>query len=189
MENDTIYVNEMIESYLKNKEEKYDLDETTVKSLFRTCIESVNPELPHSSFITKGIKQKDVSYSVKITNIKLNFGFALDMIMGINGVITEKKFGLIIVLLDVLRTFFSEAVVKLEDEDAYLIYLIHKIDYKKMGVSKQKIMRCIKDDIIAQEKKYFLEENRLEDSLGRLEEIHSIVLKNGYYYVTETVFS
>ena len=95
MDNNELYVNEEIEKYLDTKDEMKELDTVTVKSLFRTCIESVNPELPRSSVIIKGIKNSGTSYSVKLKNIKLNLSFALDMILGIGGVIEGSKLMLI----------------------------------------------------------------------------------------------
>lgn len=189
MDNNELYVNEVIEAYLDTKEETKGLDMVTVKSLFRTCIESVNPELTRSSVIVKGIKNPETSYSVKLRNIKLNFNFALDMILGIGGVFEGSKMMLTALLLDVLRTFFTDATVELKDEDAYLVYLIHKMDYKKTGVSKEKIAEYIKDDPIAQEKKYFSKPEMLDESLGRLEKIHSIILENACYHVTETILN
>lgn len=189
MDNNEIYVNEVIEAYLDTKEEIKDLDIVTVKSLFRTCIESVNPELPRSSVIIKGIKNPETSYSVKLNNIKLNFNFALDMILGIGGVYEANEKMLIVLLLDVLRTFFTDATVELKDEDAYLVYLIHKMDYKKTGVSKERIVEYIKSNPTAQDKEYFSKTENLNESLGRLEKIHSIMLENGCYHVTETILN
>ena len=119
MDNNEIYVNEVIGAYLDTKEEMKDLDEVTVKSLFRTCIESLNPELPRSSVIIKSIKNSETAYSVKLKNIKLNLRFALDMILGVGGVLEGSKLMLIFLVLDVLCTFFSNATEKLEEKDAY----------------------------------------------------------------------
>ena len=174
MDNNEFYVNEVIGAYLDTKEEMKKLDEVTVKSLFRTCVESINPELPRSSVIIKGIKDPNTEYSVKLKNIKLNLNFALDMIF---------------LVLDVLRTFFSNVSEKLEEKDAYLIYLIHKIDYRKTGVSKESLIEYIKQDSNAQEKKYFEKEEDLEESLKRLEDIQSIMLEHGCYHVTETILN
>ena len=182
-------MNEVIEAYLDTKEEIKDLDIITVKSLFRTCIESVNPELPRSSVIIKGIKNPETSYSVKLNNIKLNLNFALDMILGICGVYEANEKMLIVLLLDVLRTFFTDATVELKDEDAYLVYLIHKMDYKKIGVSKEQIVEYIKSNPTAQDKEYFSKVENLDESLGRLEKIHSIMLEKGCYHVTETILN
>lgn len=107
MDNNEIYVNEVIGAYLDTKEEMKDLDEVTVKSLFRTCIESLNPELPRSSVIIKSIKNSETAYSVKLKNIKLNLRFALDMILGVGGVLEGSKLMLIFLVLDVLCTFFQ----------------------------------------------------------------------------------
>lgn len=189
MDNNELYVNEVIGVYLDTKEEMKELDEVTVKSLFRTCIESINPELPHSSVIIKGIKNSKTAYSVKLKNIKLNLSFALDMILGVDGVLEGSKLMLIFLVLDVLRTFFSNVTEKLEEKDAYLIYLIHKIDYRKTGVSKEALVGYIKQDSINQEKKYFEKEEDLEESLRRLEDIHSIMQEDGCYHVTETVLN
>ena len=172
MDNNELYVNEVIGAYLDTKEEMKNLDEITVKSLFRTCIESINPELPHSSVVIKGIKNSDISYSVKLKNIKLNFGFALDMILGV---------------LDVLRTFFSNITEKLEEKDAYLIYMIHKIDFRKKGVSKDDLKEYIKQDSKAKE--YFQKETDLEKSLERLENIQSIRLEDGLYHIVEIILN
>ena len=137
MDNNELYVNEVIGAYLDTKEEMKELDEVTVKSLFRTCIESINPELPRSSVIIKSIKNPETAYSVKLKNIKLNFDFALDMILGIGGAFEGSKKMLIFLLLDVLRTFFTNITEKLQEKDAYLIYLIHKIDYRKWVCQKR----------------------------------------------------
>lgn len=189
MDNNEVYVNEVIEAYLNTKEEIKNVDEVTIKSLFRTCIESVNPELPRSSVIVKGIKNPETSYSVKLKNVKLNFNFALDMILGIGGVLEGSKELQIALLLDVLKTFFTNAAVKLEEEDTYLVYLIHKMDYKKTGVSKEQIVEYIKSDERAKEKKYFSKTEELDESLKRLENIRSIMLENECYHVTETIFN
>lgn len=189
MDNNELYVNEVIEAYLDSKEEMKSLDSVTVKSLFRTCIESVNPELPRSSVIVKEIKNPETSYSVKLKNIKLNFNFALDMILGVGGVLEGSKAMLIALVLDVLRTFFTDATVELNQEDTYLIYLIHKMDYKNTGVSKEQIKEYIKSDIVLQEKKYFSKEEELNKSLERLEKIHSIILEKACYHVTETILN
>ena len=195
MDNNELYVNEVIGAYLDTKEEMKELDEVTVKSLFRTCIESINPELPRSSIIIKSIKNSETAYSVKLKNIKLNLSFALDMIIGVGGVLgeskesKESKFMLIFLVLDVLRTFFSNATEKLEEKDAYLIYLIHKMDYRKAGVSKETLVEYIKKDSSVQEKKYFEKEEDLEESLKRLEDIQSIMLEGGCYHVTETILN
>lgn len=189
MDNNEFYVNEVIGAYLDEKEEMKELDEVTVKSLFRTCIESINPELPRSSVIIKGTKNADISYSVKLKNIKLNLNFALDMILGVGSVLEGSKLMLIFLVLDVLRTFFSNMTETLEKEDAYLIYLIHKIDYKKDGVSKDCLKEYIKCDSIAQEKKYFEQKEALEKSLKRLEDIQSIILENGCYHIVETILN
>lgn len=189
MDNNELYVNEEIEAYLEMKEEMKELDEVTVKSLFRTCIESINPELPRSSVIIKGTKKSDASYSVKVKNIKLNLSFALDMILGISSVLDGKKVMLVFLTLDVLRTFFSNVTVPVEKKDAYLISLIHKVDYKKTGVSKEKLSEYIKKDSMLQKMKYFEKEDDLEESLKRLEDISSIMLENGCYHVIETIFN
>lgn len=189
MDNNELYVNEVIDSYLDTKEEMKDLDMVTVKSLFRTCIESVNPELPRSSVIIKGIKNPENFYSVKLKNIKFNFNFALDMILGIGGVIDGTKWLLIALVLDVLRTFFTEATVKLEEEDAYMVYLIYKLDYDGKGVSRDRLEAVIKNDSIIQEKNYFLETKKIDESLERLEKIHSIVLENACYHVSEAIIN
>lgn len=189
MDNNEFYVNEVIGAYLDTKEEMKKLDEVTVKSLFRTCVESINPELPRSSVIIKGIKNPNTEYSVKLKNIKLNLNFALDMILGVGGVLEGSKLMLIFLVLDVLRTFFSNVSEKLEEKDAYLIYLIHKIDYRKTGVSKEALIEYIKQDSNAQEKKYFEKEEDLEESLKRLEDIQSIMLEHGCYHVTETILN
>ena len=65
MDNNELYVNEVIGAYLDTKEEMKNLDEITVKSLFRTCIESKNTEMPHTSVVKKGKKNSVISYSVK----------------------------------------------------------------------------------------------------------------------------
>ena len=189
MDNNELYVNEVIGAYLDTKEEMKDLDEVTVKSLFRTCIESINPELPRSSVIIKSIKNSETAYSVKLKNIKLNLSFALDMILGVGGVLEGSKLMLIFLVLDVLRTFFSNVTEKLEEKDAYLIYLINKIDYRKTGVSKEALAEYIKKDSSVQEKKYFEKEEDLEESLKRLEDIQSIMLEGGCYHVTETILN
>lgn len=108
MDNNELYVNEVIGAYLDTKEEMKNLDEITVKSLFRTCIESINPELPHSSVVIKGIKNSDISYSVKLKNIKLNFGFALDMILGVGNVLDGKKSRLIFFGIGCTSYFFLQ---------------------------------------------------------------------------------
>lgn len=189
MDNNELYVNEVIENYLDTKEEIKDLDMVTVKSLFRTCIESVNPELPRSSVIIKGMNNPETSYSIKIKNIKVNFNFALDMILGIGGVIDGSKWMLIALVLDVLRTFFTETTVKLEEEDTYLIYLIYKMNYNSSGVSKEQLAEYIKNDSLAQEKKYFSDTEKLDESLERLEKINSIVLENASYHIRETIIN
>ena len=187
MDNNELYVNEVIGAYLDTKEEMKNLDEITVKSLFRTCIESINPELPHSSVVIKGIKNSDISYSVKLKNIKLNFGFAPDMILGVGNVLDGKKSRLIFLVLDVLRTFFSNITEKLEEKDAYLIYMIHKIDFRKKGVSKDDLKEYIKQDSKAKE--YFQKETDLEKSLERLENIQSIRLEDGLYHIVEIILN
>ena len=187
MDNNELYVNEVIGAYLDTKEEMKNLDEITVKRLFRTCIESINPELPHSSVVIKGIKNSDISYSVKLKNIKLNFGFALDMILGVGNVLDGKKSRLIFLVLDVLRTFFSNITEKLEEKDAYLIYMIHKIDFRKKGVSKDDLKEYIKQDSKAKE--YFQKETDLEKSLERLENIQSIRLEDGLYHIVEIILN
>lgn len=189
MDNNELYVNEVIGAYLDTKEEMKELDEVTVKSLFRTCIESINPELPRSSVIIKSMKNPETAYSVKLKNIKLNLNFALDMILGVGDVLDGRKLRLIFLVLDVLRTFFSNITEKLEEKDAYLIYLIHKMDYKKVGVSKEALAEYIKKDSRVQEKKYFEKEEDLEASLKRLEDIQSIMLEGGCYHVTETILN
>ncbi|WP_310605150.1 hypothetical protein [Anaerosporobacter sp.] len=190
MDNNEFYVNEVIEAYLDTKEERMkSLDRVTVKSLFRTCIESVNPELPRSSVIIKGMKSTETSYSIKLKNIRINFSFALDMILGIGGVYEGSKIMLIALILDVLRTFFTDATVELKEEDSYLIYLLHKLDYSKVGLPKECLENVIKNDSIAQEKKYFSEIGELDKSLERLELIHSIVLENGRYHVSEIILN
>lgn len=189
MDNNELYVNDVIGAYLDTKEEMKELDGVTVKSLFRTCIESVNPELPRSSVIIKGIKNSEKSYSVKLQNIKLNLNFALDMILGVDSALEGNRLILIFLVLDVLRTFFSNITEELEEKDAYLIYLIHKMDYKKVGVSKESLMEYLKKDVRSQEKKYFEKEKDLENSLKRLEDIHSIMMENGCYRVTETILN
>lgn len=189
MDNNELYVNEVIEAYLNTKKEMQEVDMVTIKSLFRTCIESVNPELPRSSVIVKGIKNPEASYSVKLKNVKLNFNFALDMILGIGGVLEGSKMMQIALLLDVLKTFFTNATVGLKEEDTYLVYLIHKMDYKKTGVSKEQIAEYIKSDTIAKEKKYLSKTEELDESLERLEKIHSIMLENACYHVTETILN
>ena len=189
MDNNELYVNEVIGAYLDTKEEMKELDEVTVKSLFRTCIESINPELPRSSVIIKSIKNPETAYSVKLKNIKLNFDFALDMILGIGGAFEGSKKMLIFLLLDVLRTFFTNITEKLQEKDAYLIYLIHKIDYRKMGVSKEDLAEYVKKDSVIQEKKYFEKEEDMEESLKRLENIQSIMLEDGCYHISETILN
>jgi len=189
LDNNELYVNEEIEKYLDTKDEMKELDTVTVKSLFRTCIESVNPELPRSSVIIKGIKNSGTSYSVKLKNIKLNLSFALDMILGIGGVIEGSKLMLIFLVLDVVRTFFSNAVAQVEKKDAYLISLIHKMSYKKGGVSKENLVEYIKGDPVSQEMNYFEKSEDLEESLRHLEDIYSITLEGGLYHVTETIIN
>lgn len=189
MDNNELYVNEVIEAYLNTKKEMQEVDMVTIKSLFRTSIESVNPELPRSSVIVKGIKNPEASCSVKLKNVKLNFNFALDMILGIGGVLEGSKMMQIALLLDVLKTFFTNAIVGLKEEDTYLVYLIHKMDYKKTGVSKEQIAEYIKSDTIAKEKKYFSKTEELDESLERLENIHSIMIENACYHVTETILN
>lgn len=51
---------------------------------------------------------------MKLKNIKLNFNFALDMILGIGGVLEESKNMLAFLVLDVLRTFFTDAAVEVK---------------------------------------------------------------------------
>ena len=131
----------------------------------------------------------ETAYSVKLKNIKLNLSFALDMILGVGGVLEGSKLMLIFLVLDVLRTFFSNVTEKLEEKDAYLIYLIHKMDYRKTGVSKEALAEYIKKDSSVQEKKYFEKEEDLEESLKRLEDIQSIMLEGGCYHVTETILN
>lgn len=189
MDNNELYVNDVIGDYLKNKEEMRELDEVTVKSLFRTCIEAVNPELPRSSVVIKGIKDQEASYSVKLKNIKLNLGFALDMILGVGGVLEGSKLMLIFLVLDVLRTFFSDATEKLEKRDAYLLYLIYRKDYRKKGVSEEELKEYIKTNTDNKEKEYFEKEEDIDESLKHLEAIQSITLINGRYRVTETILN
>lgn len=187
MDNNELYVNEEIVEYLKTKEEMKELDEVTVKSLFRTCIESVNPELPRSSIIIKDNKNTESVISVSFKNIKFNLDFALDMILGIGAAFGSSQQLMIFQVLDVLRTFFTHATIELEKEDAYLIYLIHKLDYKKTGVSKEQIENYIQNDPIAKEKKYFSNPGEIEQSFERLMATRSIICENDEYSVTETI--
>lgn len=108
MDNNELYVNEVIGAYLDTKEEMKELDEVTVKSLFRTCIESINPELPRSSVIIKSIKNPETAYSVKLKNIKLNFDFALDMILGIGGAFEGSKKNVDFLAIRCITYFFHK---------------------------------------------------------------------------------
>ena len=63
------------------------------------------------------------------------------------------------------------------------------MDYKKTGVSKERIVEYIKSNPTAQDKEYFSKAENLNESLGRLEKIHSIMLENGCYHVTETILN
>ena len=96
---------------------------------------------------------------------------------------------LIFLVLDVVRTFFSNAVVQVEKKDAYLISLIHKMSYKSGGVSKENLIEYIKGDPVSQRMNYFEKPEDLEESLRRLEDIYSITLEGGLYHVTETIIN
>lgn len=189
MDNNEIYVNEVIEAYLNSKEEMKTLDEVTVKSLFRTCIETINPELPHSSVIIRGIRKPDKTYSIKLKNIKMNFNFALDMIIGLGSVYEGSKIMLIWLILDVLRTFFSEVSVELVKDDAYLIYVIYKLDYTVTGIKKEQLEDYFATDTIAKQNGYFTEPGKLEESLDRMLKIHSITEQDGGYHISETILN
>lgn len=109
------------------------------------------------------------------------------MILGVGNVLDGKKSRLIFLVLDVLRTFFSNITEKLEEKDAYLIYMIHKIDFRKKGVSKDDLKEYIKQDSKAKE--YFQKETDLEKSLERLENIQSIRLEDGLYHIVEIILN
>lgn len=187
MDNNELYANEAIEQYLEERSQLLNLDIVTVKSLFRTTMESVTPELPRTAVIIRSINHPQISKSIKLKNIRFNLDFALEMILGISNVIDGSKVLLIVLVLDVLKTFFTNATVDLEEEDAYLICVIYKLDYSGKGVLVNDIRRYIQDDSMAKEKSYFVHEHDLETSFGRLEGLHCIELANERYHVVETI--
>lgn len=181
MENNETIISKTIEDYVFKDPICDKLDPITVRSLFRSCIEPENPELPHSSIVKRDISNPEVAYSLKISNIKLNLRFALDIIIGLNSIYNESKEQLLILLLKVIQYFFSESKVKIDKKQTYVLYAIALLEGNGEGVLEERIIQYAqknkKEDMITD----------IDSILKELENLKTIYLLEGKYHLCETV--
>lgn len=189
MENNAVYVNEVIENYLYAKDEMKFLDPVTVSSLFRSCIEPLNPELPRSAIIIRDKKTPSMLHSVKLKNIKLNFRFALDMVLGVGALFDTTKKMLLWLILDVVCKFWNELNVTIKPEDAYIIYTLYEKDYLDHGLTLEEIRNYMVTSEREDIKLYYSETEKLEAVLNELEKINTILLSDGRYHLQEVIIA
>jgi hypothetical protein len=187
MENQELYIEDIIKEYLNQTADTYNLDLVTISSLARSCIELDSTELPRSSMIVRDIKDRNKSHSIKFRNIRFNFKFGLSIIFGVKNVFTSEGASLVLVLLDLIQKFISEAHISLNNVHTFLVYTIHTLDYNNKGVELEKIFEYSKNNGPDDMRRLELDIKKIEEELTSLEKLDCIVMENGRYKLREVI--
>lgn len=184
METFEVYIEEHIEKYIQAYLETKtdgDVDIITALSLLRSSIEIENAELPKSSVLILDQKNSGKSCSIKLKNIKFNFRYALDMLLGMCAITSNPQVNMemVVLMLSFIRDSFNESKILLDEEKAAIIIEIF-----------QRALNCnetTEADIVARLDMGGKEED-VRNALDDLEKIGCIECVEAKYHICETVF-
>lgn len=189
MEENFNYINDTINRYLTSEGLIKDHDIITINSLFRSCIESDNPELPKSSVIIRDFRNSDISHSFKLKNVKFKLRFAVDMIFGVHQIYSSENIWLLLIILKTILRFFSDFHVRIDERMTFILYSVHYLDYLDDGIDIERLIRHINENAPAELKGELSGYASVQMTLDDLEAMGCLALENGKYHLVETIIS
>ena len=173
-----IEINNMLEPVIK----EYNLDEISVKSLVRSCIEIEEQPIQPATVVWKS--KDGNSYSTKPSNIKVNLKFALSTVFRLKTVINQKDIWLILAILHLVVDLFTCSTTKIDELSGLTLLSVYRLQH----ADEERLFRYAKE-ICPKGKEEILQKADFNLSLARLEEWGCIKMEQGEYILNETVTS
>ena len=161
---------------------EFKLDRVTVSSLIQSCVLFSDTEIPTSSIVIINKNDLNKSKSVKTANVKVGLKYALDVVFATKMALEAEGLWLIVVILKMILCLTNGMNRQLGKEDALVLFVLYRLKH----ASKRKIDTYLKD-LIAEIGENEISKKKLDESLDSLESIGCIRMKDGEYYLNETV--
>ncbi len=171
-------IEQALESFLQEQ----NLDIVTVRSLLRGSMEVFETELPKAMLVYINGSDLSKGASCKVKNIKVNFKFAIESIVNVKQICSEKELGLILTLLKALVFLIDRATIRLGNSEALVVFCL----YRLQQATPEEIAEYAKK-LKESNKKADMTFAEVETALGKLEEINTVELQNGKYVLCETI--
>ena len=176
-ENSAEKYTEFSEYLLKNIPHE-NVDEVAIKSLLGSCVEFEGAGVTKNSMIFPNLANPGESVSIKFSNIKFNLNTACDIILLCTTNPLESKIAMLQFVVKILK--IALRAVKMVDEDmTNIIRAVYMLSYDNHGASMEKI--------IEYGSKNGMDETQIRDTVKGLENIKCISLKEGEYFLAETI--
>lgn len=173
---------EEIENMLNSFVEEHELDNVTVNSLIRGSVEVLEPEIPTASVAVIDTGDLSSAVSIKPKNIKINLKFALNSIFSFKSICDSKGVWLVLGILKTILYFIQDMSIQLSDQETIVLFAL----YRLRSATSVEITAYI-DKLKETEESVDIQVVNVEESLKVLEKIGTIQMKDGKYYVCETI--
>lgn len=161
--------------------EKHKLDEITVESLVRSSIEIEDPVM---ELVTQLRRLNGKTYSIKLSNIKVNLKFALSAIFQLKTIVSERECWLVLAIIQMIVNLFAETVREVDEVSSIVLISVFRLDHG----TEDRVCRYARE-ICPPSLKDKLTLDSIRESLKKLEELGCITCMDGMYIVLETVTS
>lgn len=174
------------EIYCENLAKENGLDVVTVSSYLNSVVEYEGTEQERAT-IFRSIKESSSQLSsYKLSNIKIDVGFALKMLFRTIETCSVKNRKLIAILLKLICDLKNESQIIIGKNESWAVYGLYMKGGNGRGLEIENLMKYMNEN-----KPEDINENidivDLEKALKKLERMKSVELKEGKYFLIETL--
>jgi hypothetical protein len=158
------------------------IDEISVQSLFKATIDFVENEPEAASVVYISPDDFSKAKSTKISNVRINLKFAIDMIFAVNLVLTSDGMWLLLSLLKAIVFLYDSMTTKLEKDEAIVLFAIYRLQKADSSRIKEYL-----DSLATSNKSGDFKVANVDESLQKLKKINTIDTVDGMWYITELI--
>lgn len=175
----------IIERSLEPFIQEHNLDEVTVKSLIRGCVEIVEPELPSVSYVVLNENNIESTKSIKVKNIKFNLKFALNSIFSFKSICGLEDIWLVLAILRAILLLVEDMKIVLEKKEAIVLFCIYRLRFATVQEIKEYHDSDNFSNSVGDEEMSIKE---IQEAIKNLQKIGTVDIKDGKYYIGETIY-
>lgn len=162
--------------------QEHNLDEITMESIVRSCVEVEEKEIQRAKYIRPGLKGE--IYSTKLPNIKINLEFIFSTLNASKAVVKEKSMWMGVAVIYLVYYLFKQSTVKIENSEimSLVLFALYRLRRANVKETEEYVKQIAPDNM---KKKVTIEV--IEKSLCKLEELKCISLIEGKYILIEKI--